>query len=358
MNSAQATKQYESWLATHTPLYHTDLAFKHAQMNAGAFPFLRATFYRWMRIRPEVCADLGGAPVVLAVGDLHVENFGTWRDIEGRLIWGINDFDEAYPLPYTNDLVRLAVSAKLAIAAEHLAIKPKEAYNAILTGYTEGLEAGGRPFVLAEQHTWLREIAVSKERDPVGFWRKMDALPPAKGPVPASAIKAIAGLMPERGLSYRLVRRVSGLGSLGRQRFVALADWHGGKIAREAKALVPSACVWAHDGTGPQTILYQSVLNHAVRCRDPFVHLKGRWIVRRLSPYCSRIELASLPKEREEYRLLYAMGWETANIHLGSPEAIKAVRRDLAKRPAGWLRTAAKAMAKATIRDWKDWKSA
>ena len=34
--------------------------------------------------------------------------YGTWRDTEGRLVWGINDFDEAYPSPYTNDLVRLA----------------------------------------------------------------------------------------------------------------------------------------------------------------------------------------------------------------------------------------------------------
>jgi uncharacterized protein (DUF2252 family) len=25
-----------------------------------------------------------------------VENFGAWRDVEGRLIWGINDFDEAW----------------------------------------------------------------------------------------------------------------------------------------------------------------------------------------------------------------------------------------------------------------------
>ena len=48
---------------------------------------------------------------MLAVGDLHVENFGTWRDADGRLCWGINDFDEADRLPYTNDLVRLAASA-------------------------------------------------------------------------------------------------------------------------------------------------------------------------------------------------------------------------------------------------------
>ena len=65
------------------------------------------------------------------------------------LIWGINDFDEAYPLPYTNDLVRLAVSASIAIEMKSLAVKPKEAYDAIVTGYTEGLKSGGQPFVLA-----------------------------------------------------------------------------------------------------------------------------------------------------------------------------------------------------------------
>ncbi len=49
------------------------------------------------------------------MGDLHIENFGTWRDLEGRLIWGINDVDEAYPVRYPNDLVRLAASAFLAM---------------------------------------------------------------------------------------------------------------------------------------------------------------------------------------------------------------------------------------------------
>jgi uncharacterized protein (DUF2252 family) len=51
-----------------------------------------------MQAWPEVCPDLAKAPKVLAVGDLHVENFGTWRDVEGRLVWGINDFDEAAAL--------------------------------------------------------------------------------------------------------------------------------------------------------------------------------------------------------------------------------------------------------------------
>jgi uncharacterized protein (DUF2252 family) len=35
--------------------------------------------------------------------------------LKARLIWGIDDFDEAWPLLYANDLVRPAASARLAI---------------------------------------------------------------------------------------------------------------------------------------------------------------------------------------------------------------------------------------------------
>ena len=325
-------------------------------MKESVFAFLRATFYRWVQLWPEVCPDLVSAATVLAIGDLHVENFGTWRDVEGRLVWGINDFDEAYPLPYTNDLVRLACSALLAITADQLTLKPREACEAILTGYRKGMDLGGRPFVLAEQHKWLRAIAAGKLRDPVRFWRKLETFPKVTGGIFVNATKAIRSVMPERVQPYRMIRRVSGLGSLGRQRLVAITDWHGGKIAREAKALVPSACVWARNGKYANTIFYQSVLDQAVRCRDPFVRVEGSWIVRRLSPDCSRIELASLPEERDEYRILHNMGWETANVHLGSPKAVKNVRHDLTKRPPRWLHTAAKAMVKAMIQDWKDWK--
>lgn len=355
MKIDQATRDYEKWLARQIPLVPVDLRRKHTFMQRSAFSFLRATFYRWMQVWPEVCADLVASPVLRATGDLHVENFGTWRDSEGRLIWGINDFDEAYSLPYTSDLVRLAVSAKFAAIAEHLAIKPKDACEAIMTGYNEGLKSGGQPFVLSEQHLWLRDIATNALRNPVGFWEKLAALPSVQGAVPHDVKAALDGAMPEAGLSYRLRRRVSGLGSLGRLRFVALADWRGGKIAREAKMLVPSACLWAQAVRGGNTIIYQSMLDHAVRCHDPFVRMEGHWLIRRLSPYCSRIELSALPRKRDEGKLLYSMGWETANVHLGSRKVIKAVRRDLAKRKAGWLQKAAKAMTMATVTDWKDW---
>ncbi|KUH38906.1 MULTISPECIES: DUF2252 domain-containing protein [Streptomyces] len=46
-------------------------------------------------------------------GDLHAENFGTYMDAHGRLVFNVNDFDEAYVGPFTWDLKRLAASVAL-----------------------------------------------------------------------------------------------------------------------------------------------------------------------------------------------------------------------------------------------------
>ena len=356
MKIEKATKRYEAWLGERLTLLPADVTLKHSRMEEAQFPFLRATYYRWAQLWQEVQSDLAKAPRVLAVGDLHLENFGTWRDPEGRLIWGVNDFDEAFPMAYTNDLVRLAVSAHLAVAANHLELAPPDACKSILAGYREGLEEGGKPFVLEENHKWLRETVTGELRDPVHFWGKINALPTLRGEIPKGARKALEELLPEPGLIYRVAHRVAGLGSLGRERFVAIADWGGARVAREAKALAPSACVWANEGKGPQKIFYEAIISKAARVLDPFVRLRGRWIVRRLSPHCSHVELASLPQKRDEQRLLHAMGFETANIHLGSKDAIRAVRRDLGKRKPDWLHQAAQEMTKVVLKDWEEWR--
>jgi Uncharacterized protein conserved in bacteria (DUF2252) len=345
MNFITATRKYEAWLADQLTILPEDLAHKHVEMRAAPFPFFRATYYRWAQTWAGVCGPLARAPKVLAVGDLHAENFGTWRDIEGRLVWGINDFDEASQLPYTVDLIRLATSTLLA----EMSCEPKDAVGAILEGYREALDCGGRPFILAEHHTALREMAVHRLRDPEAFWKKLHDLPECEH-VPKSATKAIARLMPERGLEFKVSHRVAGLGSLGRERYVAVAQWHGGSVAREAKALAPA--VWQ-----PGPILYQKMLDTAVRCRDPFVQLQKRWIVRRLAPDCSRIELAALPKEHDALRLLHAMGFETANVHLGSVKP-KVLRDDFRHRRGPWLYRAARAMEKAVLADFAEWVTA
>src|ERR1700730_9845992 len=139
MNIFKATADFEHWLAGQLPIIRQDLALKHAHMAEAAFPFFRATFYRWLQLWPEVCGEVTRAPRVLGVGDLHIENFGTWRDEEGRLIWGVNDLDEAWPAAYTLDLVRLTASAYLAIWGEHLGLSRRAASDAIEEGYRDAL---------------------------------------------------------------------------------------------------------------------------------------------------------------------------------------------------------------------------
>lgn len=95
---------------------------KFRKMAASAFAFYRGAaglFYH------DLTADIGfgskrGGPYldertsrVWIHGDLHAENFGTYMDANGRLIFNVNDFDEAYVGPFTWDLKRFAASVAL-----------------------------------------------------------------------------------------------------------------------------------------------------------------------------------------------------------------------------------------------------
>ncbi len=355
MNIIKATRKYESWLAGMTEIIQSEIDLKHKNMAENPFSFFRAAFYRWIQVFNKVCKDDSSAPYVLGVGDLHVENFGTWRDIEGRLVWGINDFDETYYLPYTNDLIRLTASAHLAISENHLKLEKADACDSILKGYIDSLTAGGGAFVLSDKHKWLHDAATFRLKDPVKFWDKMSGFKESKKGAQGEIVKTLLKSMPGYSPDYKLVQRIAGLGSLGRQRVVVIANWNGGLIAREAKAFVPSTYVFI-DEELPEDSFYEAILDNAVRCKDPYLSIKKKWIIHRLAPDCSRIELESLPAEHDEAKLLYAMGWETANIHMGSKKEIKAVKKDITGREKHWLHKAAESMLDAMESDYKEWK--
>jgi hypothetical protein len=345
-----ATQEYESWLASRIAVVRSDLREKHERMRESPFVFLRATFYWWIQRWQALDGPVVNAPRSLAVGDLHVENFGTWRDAEGRLIWGVNDFDEACEMPYTNDLVRLATSACLAAGERQFSLSNRTMCDAILEGYSDCLGRGGRPIVLAERHTWLRDIALSNLRDPEIFWNKLLKLPPARDGVPRAAL---AVSLPRNAEGVRMCRRVAGVGSLGRPRFVGIADLAGGLVAREAKAWLPSAATRSR-GSGADVAA--RLLPQVIRAADPGFAIRRPWIIRRLAPDCSKIEIDDLPRKRDERRLLRAMGWETANVHGYSSARRTGIARDLSARKTGWLLQAASAMADATVDDWRVWK--
>src|SRR5262245_42633138 len=349
-----ATHDYERWLSRHTRIVINDLRLKHERMRESPFVFLRATFYRWLQLWPKLCRTEASAHAVLSVGDVHTENFGTWRDAEGRLVWGINDVDEACVLPYTNDLVRLAASVLFAIRERWLAISDARACQAILEGYIRCIAECWQAFVMAERHVWLGDIAVAELRDPWRFWQKLQRLRPLGAALSRAAPHALfRASLPDPAVRYTVARRVAGVGSLGRPRFVAIAEWNGARMAREAKVAVPSAAAFAELG---RVRANDSVRLPAttVRGADPVPVLREGWLVRRLAPDCTRIEIGDLPRRRDEKNLLRAMGWEIGNAHVGSDRT--RILADLDRRPRKWLRCAAEAMAAATYDDWPAWR--
>ena len=355
MDIREATAAYERWLVQRVPVLKGDLDLKHRLMAGDVFSFMRATFYRWVQLWPQVCAETVGAPAVLSVGDLHVENFGTWRDAEGRLIWGVNDFDETATLPYTQDLVRLAASALLAIEESRLTLSGRGACESITEGYTESLRTGGGAAVLAERYRWLRDLAVARLKDQRPYWEHMRALRTASGRVSPKVRRLLESALPARGLEPRFVHRQAGLGSLGRLRVAALANWQGGMVAREAKPLAPSAWLWSRNPRVKRGIRYTSLIRCAVRVPDPCLAVHGEWLIRRLAPDCSRVSLASLPRGHDESRLLWMMGWETGNMHLGTPAQRRAILADLARRKNAWIAKAAGRMCENLTREFRKW---
>lgn len=357
-NIVSTTADFEKWMRQHTKVVPEDLAEKHAEMADDPFRFLRGTYYRWAEKFPELNPELMKAPVVNSVGDLHIDNFGTWNDKDGRLVWGINDFDEAFPLPYTNDLVRLLTSANILRKQDHLKISLQDAVDSVMEGYKDGLQHGGEPFVLGRGNKKLAEIAKGQMPDPAKFWKKLNKqlsdVPEEK--IPDDAMAALKSILPDPDKDIKVGQRQAGVGSLGRQRFVAITEHDGSYFAAEAKSHLPSANYFA-EGKADGRSYYEDTIKKAVRYPDPYVKVEGDWTVRSLSPTRSKIELGEISSVKDEQYLLRAMGYETANIHLGSANAAKNILADLKARgnDNSWLVDAVKKMTKSSTDDQEAW---
>ncbi|KAK2763926.1 hypothetical protein FQN54_009545 [Arachnomyces sp. PD_36] len=90
---------------------------KFRKMAASAFAFYRGTaclFYNDLKEEQHSGPYLNDRTRRVWIhGDLHAENFGTYMDSQGRLVFNVNDFDEAYVGPFTWDVKRFAASVAL-----------------------------------------------------------------------------------------------------------------------------------------------------------------------------------------------------------------------------------------------------
>lgn len=113
---------------------------KFGKLADDFFKFFRGTallFYR------DMAGQDAHMPSVMALGDVHPENFGIMPDKNGVPIFGLNDFDEAIYAPFTWDIKRGAVG--FWIAAREVAGMKRKKRRKIVEKFVKGyLEAMGR----------------------------------------------------------------------------------------------------------------------------------------------------------------------------------------------------------------------
>jgi Uncharacterized protein conserved in bacteria (DUF2252) len=259
---------------------------------------------------------------------------------------GVNDFDDAANIPFVFDLVRLATSVELAPKS---GAAGSEVCDAILKGYRNGL-ACPRPTLLDENEIWMRSKVAYSDDDRASFWKEIDGLPVAEPPLEIAA--ALQASLPSDASLERFASRAKGGGSLGRPRFVAIAAWRGGRIVREAKALVNSGSNWAHDDlTAPPQFL--TIANGRFRAPDPFLSIEAGFILRRLTVDSRKADLedeGGLP----DTRLIEGMGFDLASVHAAA-SVTQALIADLNGRPPRWLADAADVAVLWVKSDYDEW---
>jgi hypothetical protein len=367
-NIVQSTLGFETWLRGHITVRESDLEVKHQFMADGIFMFFRATFYRWCERWYAACPSLANAEQVFAVGDLHIQNFGSWRDGHARLIWGVNDYDEVAMMSFAADLVRLIMSAELA-AEETPAcdLTLSEICECVREGYSAGLKDAPQPFVLERRHAWLLRLVRAALKEPKFFWRRWlreRTQPVAEDQSPAPLIARLRQAMPKDvPIEFREMKKgvTKGLGSLGHQRFFAYTDHHGGPVAMEGKSMAPSAVLWATSKSGKE-IHTDRLLKGPGRPSTPHTSIHEGWLVRPIMSDCGRIDLAELQLEEtaqeinfDQERLLFSMGYETANLHQLS-KSREELNERLKGLKVGALKQAALTMVELVQEDFKMWR--
>ncbi|MFI5618447.1 DUF2252 domain-containing protein [Streptomyces sp. NPDC051567] len=346
---------------------------KFRKMAASAFAFYRGTaclFY----------ADLEhgrhGGPYldertgrVWMHGDLHAENFGTYMDSHGRLVFNINDFDEAYIGPFTWDLKRFAASVALigytkAFSDEQItalvrvyAGAYRERVRALATGapheeppaFTLDTADGPLLGALRAARARTRFTLLESMTEIRDFERRFTAGPGTVELDAATRYKVLAAFdgyletLPDESLvrpdSYRVKdvvgRRGVGIGSAGLPSYNILLEGHSDALENDVviylkQAQTPAVSRHVTDRTvreyfqheGHRTVISQRALQaHA----DPWLgwtELDGAGqLVAEVSPYAVDLDWSDLDDPEEIAAVVADLGRATATMHGAADEA-------------------------------------
>jgi uncharacterized protein (DUF2252 family) len=337
---------------------------KFRKMAADPFAFYRGSaclFYADVAGREDPWADERTSRVWIQ-GDLHAENFGTYMDGDGVLIFDVNDFDEAYVGHFTWDVTRFAASLALlgwrkAISDADITALVQRYVRAYLDQVHQFVErTDDRGFALRLDTTdgvVHQVLQLAKLRTRVGL---LDAITETEGfdrvlrEVPglrrlddgerAAAIGAVERYLDSipaskrlRGVTYRVKdvagRSGFGIGSAGLPAYTVLIEGYNqaldndvvlsmkqGNVAAPSRVVADPAIAGAFHHHGHRTAVSQRALQaHA----DPLLgwtDLDGvGFVVTEVSPYAADLDWSELTEPAEIAPVVDYLGRATAKVH-------------------------------------------
>ena len=297
---------------------------KFELLRRDPFSFFRGTCHLFYAPLPRD-AVLARAPAVLACGDLHVENFGTYKGDNRLVYFDLNDFDEAALAPCTFELARFAAS--VLVAAEHLGLsrhqatglcrifietyrrsigdgKPRWVERSTADGMVKDLLGSLAQRTRGEALDARTERTKSARRLHIDDRHSLALAAADRGRI-NTLLKRFAAASGKPAF-YRLLdaaRRVAGNGSLGVERYVLLVEGHGSpdnNYLLDLKLAVPSALAPAVRLTQPKwaseaqrVVTTQRIVQAISPALLHAVTDGGRsYVLKELQPTADRLDLA------------------------------------------------------------------
>jgi uncharacterized protein (DUF2252 family) len=238
---------------------------KYQAMRASPFVFLRGTCHLFYERLPSAKL-LQNAPLSWLCGDLHLENFGSYKGDNRLVYFDLNDFDEAVLGPCTWDLLRLNTS--VLVAAPTLGITRAQARGmckSLTEAYVGALEDGKSRWIESETAQGVVKELLDglSARKRTEFLERRTVLrrgrrriePDDQRILPVTVDQRVKverfmarfakkQLRPEFFRLLDVARRVAGTGSLGLERYLLLIEGKGspdGNHLLDLKQVRPSA---------------------------------------------------------------------------------------------------------------------
>ena len=224
------------------------LQYKYARMRASLFGFYRGTSHLFYQDWPQA-ASLDRTPATWVTGDLHLENFGSYRSDNQLVHFDLGDFDEAALAPAAWDLARFATS--VLVGARGLGLGGRDSTSLVqhfIRSYAAALREGKARWIERQATKGIIRDLINDLRDRSprvlldsvtelnGKARKLNIDRKQTLPVPEVARGRIAAFMkkwaarhPDPGFFKLLdvARRVTGVSHLGLPRYVLLVEGEG-----------------------------------------------------------------------------------------------------------------------------------